>query len=214
MRKGPGRTGLIAVLVAFIVILWGGYGHHWPWTGISGRTATLWDWLHLLLLPVACGVLPVLLSSEGRLRRRHSMLIAVGGSALAFVVVAGYVVPWSWTGFVGNRLWDWLNLLALPVAVAVIPVMSELRMRWDSRHSAVALASLAVFIGIVIGGYVGNWSWTGFRGNTLWDWLHLLLLPLLLPTLVVPALRPVASSRMLVVRETEPASPEPQSGRR
>lgn len=214
MRKRPGRAGLIAALVAFIVVLWGGYGHHWRWTGISGRTATLWDWLHLLLLPVACGVLPVLLTSQGRLRRRHTLLIAIATVALAFVVVAGYVVPWGWTGFVGNRLWDWLELLALPVAVAAIPVMPELRMRWEFRRSMVAIVGIVVFIGIVIGGYLGHWSWTGFRGNTLWDWLHLLLLPLLLPTLVVPALRPVASSRMLVVHEAEAADGEGQPIRR
>jgi hypothetical protein len=69
------------------------------------------------------------------------------------------------------------------------------------RHSAIALACSAAFIGIVIGGYLGNWSWTGFRGNTLWDWLHLLLLPLLLPTVIVPALLPRASARMIRLDE-------------
>jgi hypothetical protein len=39
-------------------------------------------------------------------------------------------------------------------------------------------------------GYTIPWSWTGFRGNTVWDWLNLLFLPLLLPTLIVPALTP------------------------
>ena len=77
-----------------------------------------------------------------------------------------------------------------------------------------AAAGLAVFVGVVIGGYVGNWSWTGFRGNTLWDWLHLMLVPLLLPTVIVPALAPVASSRMIVVEEPEadPAAHLSESG--
>ncbi|MGH2876625.1 MAG: hypothetical protein ACRDNJ_10810 [Solirubrobacteraceae bacterium] len=43
-------------------------------------------------------------------------------------------------------------------------------------------------------GYAVPWAWTAFTGNTLWDWLHLLLLPLLLPTVVVPALMPMAKA--------------------
>jgi len=38
--------------LALAVVLWGGYSHHWPWTGINGGTATLWDWLNLLFLPL------------------------------------------------------------------------------------------------------------------------------------------------------------------
>jgi hypothetical protein len=42
------------------------------------------------------------------------------------------------------------------------------------------LAAMAVFLGIIAGGYILNWQWTGFRGNTLWDWLKLLVLPVVL----------------------------------
>jgi hypothetical protein len=40
------------------------------------------------------------------------------------------------------------------------------------------------------GGYVQKWQWTGFPANDqLWDWLHLLLLlPLVFPTTLLPAL--------------------------
>ncbi|MGH2514144.1 MAG: hypothetical protein ACRDHP_00665, partial [Ktedonobacterales bacterium] len=37
-----------------------------------------------------------------------------------------------------------------------------------------------VFVLTIIGGYMFNWGWTGFRGNTLWDWLQLLVLPIVL----------------------------------
>jgi len=37
-----------------------------------------------------------------------------------------------------------------------------------------------VFLLTIIGGYMFNWGWTGFRGNTLWDWLQLLILPVVL----------------------------------
>ncbi len=206
--KRPGRAGVLAaVLVALLVVLWGGYGHHWSWTGINGHTATLWDWLHLLLLPLAFGLLPVLLSDSTRMRPRHKVAGAGAISTLALLVIAGYAIPWSWTGFSGNRLWDWLELLALPLAVALIPVMPSLRVTWRRRHTLISLVALAVFVAIVVGGYVGHWSWTGFRGNTLWDWLHLLLLPLLLPTVIVPALAPAAAARLAVGEADDSVTP-------
>jgi hypothetical protein len=64
MWKRPGRVGIIAALVAATLVLWGGHGHHRPWTGISGRTATLWDWLNLLLLPVAFSRLVIVRETE------------------------------------------------------------------------------------------------------------------------------------------------------
>jgi hypothetical protein len=196
------RIGAVALAVALIAaVLWGGYGHRWPWTGINGRTATLWDWLHLLLLPVAFGMLPILLSERTRVRREHRWAGALLLVAFAAFVAAGYGIPWGWTGFSGNRLWDWLELLALPLAVALVPLMDDIRRGWTTRHSLVAGAGLAAFVAIVIGGYIGHWSWTGFRGNTLWDWLHLLLLPLLLPTVIMPKLTPRIEATMIVVEE-------------
>ncbi len=203
-RISPGGMSLLAGAVAFVVVvLWGGYGHHWSWTGINGRVATLWDWLHLLLLPVVLGVLPIWLSRRSRLTRRHKTLGLAAGMAFGVLVLAGYMMPWAWTGFVGNRLWDWLELIALPLAVALTPILHELRTSWSRRDSLVALAGLVAFVAVVLGGYLADWSWTGFRGNTLWDWLHLLLLPLLLPTVVVPALLPMATAGVIVVAEDE-----------
>jgi hypothetical protein len=188
------------------VVLWGGYGNHWSWTGINGRTATLWDWLHLLLLPVAVAVLPLWLSRRNRISSRHKSVGFGVLSAFLVLVLAGYTVPWGWTGFVGNRLWDWLELLALPLAVALMPVLREIRAAWNRRYTLVALIGAGAFVAVVLGGYVGKWEWTGFRGNTLWNWLQLLLLPLLLPTVVVPALMPIATAGMTVLDESEPAA--------
>ncbi len=205
------RSAVLAAVALLAVALWGGYGRHWSWTGISGRTATLWDWLHLLLLPVAVGILPLWLSRRTRVPRPHKVLGLVLLAAFAVLVVAGYVIPWAWTGFVGNRLWDWLELLVLPLAVALSPVMLELRESWSPRHSLIAAGLLAAFVAVVLGGYIGDWGWTGFRGNTFWNWLHLWLLPLLIPALVVPALRPRAMSGVVMLdenaRPSEPESP-------
>ncbi len=40
---------------------------------------------------------------------------------------------------------------------------------------------LVAFVVVVFGGYALAWGWTGFQGNTLWDWLRLLLVPFVLP---------------------------------
>jgi hypothetical protein len=192
-----GRPAVVAAVAAFAVVLWGGYGRHWSWTGINGNTATLWDWLHLLLLPVAVGILPLWLSHRTHLPNRHKALGLSLVLAFATLVVVGYAVPWAWTGFAGNRLWDWLELLVLPLSVALSPLVLGLRGNWTRVHSMVGIALLVAFTGVVIGGYVGDWRWTGFRGNTLWNWLHLWLLPLLIPALVVPALKLRAMSGVI-----------------
>jgi uncharacterized membrane protein len=189
------KAGWIAgATLAAAVVLWGGYSHHWPWTGINGRTATLWDWLHLLALPFAVGILPIWLSYRTRVHRPHRAAALALLAGLIALVLLGYLIPWAWTGFEGNTLWDWLNLIALPLAVALMPVYRELRTQWAPRHSMALAIGLAVFVLVVLLGYLVPWPWTGFTGNTLWDWLHLLLLPLLLPTVVVPALRPVLTA--------------------
>lgn len=192
-----------AAAAAFAVILWGGYGRHWSWTGINGKTATLWDWLHLLLLPVAVGILPLWLSRRARVPRRHEVLGLCLLLGFAVLVLAGYTIPWGWTGFVGNRLWDWLELLVLPLAVALSPLVLELRDTWTRRYSFVALAAAAAFAVVVIGGYVGDWGWTGFRGNTLWNWLQLWFLPLLIPAVVVPALLPRAMTGVVLLEDDD-----------
>ncbi len=202
------RSAALAAVTALAIVLWGGYGRHWSWTGINGHSATLWDWLHLLLLPIAVGILPLWLSRRTRLPRRHKVLGVSLLAAFAMLVLAGYAIPWAWTGFGGNRLWDWLELLVLPVAVAISPLTVELRESWTHRHSIATLVALGAFVVVVIGGYVGGWRWTGFRGNTAWNWLQLWLLPLLIPTVVVPALRPAAMSGVTVLDGEAPADPE------
>ncbi len=51
------RIGGAVALVVLALVVYGGYGEHWRWVGVNGATATLWDWLHLLLLPIAAVVL-------------------------------------------------------------------------------------------------------------------------------------------------------------
>ena len=186
---------MVVALVVAALVVYGGYGRHWRWIGVNGRTATLWDWLHLLLLPLAAVVLPLWLRHRPEVRGAVAGTLTAAAVVFVCVVLAGYLVPWAWTGFVGNTLWDWLNLGALPLAVALIPVLVELRSQWERRHATLLAVAAAAFVGLVLAGYLGHWRWTGFTGNTVWDWLHLLLLPLLVPAVIVPVLRPMLAER-------------------
>ena len=52
-----------------------------------------------------------------------------------------------------------------------------------SKHPVWMLAVTVVAAGIIvlaIGGYFLGWTWTGFEGNTFWDWLSLLITPVTL----------------------------------
>lgn len=214
------RTLLLAVgVVLAALLLWGGYAHHWSWTGINGHTATLWDWLKLTLLPLAFVVLPIWLRPDTRLQGQVKLAAMAAGAVLALVVLGGYLIPWAWTGFRGNNLWDWLNLVALPVAVALSPLWPEIRQGWERRHFTLAGVGLAVFLFVVAAGYLIPWAWTGFTGNTVWDWLHLLILPLLVPIVLIPTLKPVAEAPMTPIKTDQaavadvPATPaEPDRG--
>jgi hypothetical protein len=118
--------------------------------------------------------------------------------ALVFAVllIGGYLLHWTWTGFRDRpaqpddggspttstvALWDWLTVALLPVTVALVPAWlksrATRRTRWDVACAGIA----ATFVVLIIGGYRLNWTWTGFSGNKLWDWLHLLLVPFLVP---------------------------------
>jgi hypothetical protein len=153
-----------------------------------------------MLLPVVVAVLPVWLSRKAHLRRAHKTAGLATFGVFVLLVIVGYTASWGWTGFVGNKLWDWLELLALPLAVALAPLCADLRTSWSARHTLVGGGLVAVFLVPVLGGYLGHWGWTGFAGNTLWDWLNLFLLPLLVPTIVVPAIASIATEGVLEAR--------------
>jgi hypothetical protein len=108
-------------------------------------------------------------------------VFAAVGLAFAVLVIGGYTLDWQWTGFQGNTLWDWLELMALPLVVASLPLWFATHKRFGGRWRAVGISGLVVFVVVVIGGYAFSWGWTGFQGNTLWDWLRLLLVPFVLP---------------------------------
>jgi hypothetical protein len=196
-RKYAGSVLAVAVLV----VLWGGYIQGWQWTGFSGNNQ-VWDWLQLLLLPVLVGTIPLWIKHTDGITpaRRRSYLVTV--AVFAGFIAMGYLIPWRWTGFPGHTLWDWFTLLLLPAAVVIAPFLPAVVRSLRSYHKAVMVCLAMGWAATILGGYALGWSWTGYQGNTLWDWLQLLLLPLVVPTLLVPvALRWVAGTAAQPARE-------------
>jgi uncharacterized membrane protein len=182
----------IAVLGLLCV---GGYVFHWRWSGLSG-SVTLWDWLEVLALPVAIATAPLLLRHRRRLQRGHHLTVVGVLTGFAALVLAGYVVPLAWTGFRGNTLWDWLQLVLLPLVVATTSSLWGRTWQPRARHLAAAAGGLGVFAVLVVAGYLVPLKWTGFTGNTMWDWIKLLVLPVVVPTVLVPMLSQRVSERL------------------
>lgn len=62
-------------------------------------------------------------------RSMNPWTVALAGVVLVLVVLAigSYAFDWRWTGFKGNTLWNWLELLVLPAALAFAPL-------WVAAH--------------------------------------------------------------------------------
>ncbi|HEY6624163.1 MAG TPA: hypothetical protein VIX85_10050 [Acidimicrobiales bacterium] len=175
-----------AALVLSVVVLIGGYGAGWAWTGFQANNQ-LWDWLHLLLLPVAFALLPVWLRYSEHMGRTRKLTLSALVAAFWVFVAVGYLVPLHWTGFSGNSLWDWLVLIVLPVTLVTVRAWPTTSREISATHIAVFTTFGIAWVVTLIGGYGGSWKWTGYPGNTLWEWLQLLLLPIVFPTILLPA---------------------------
>lgn len=185
VRRRVVMAVVLFLAVALAVCLWGGYTQGWAWTGV-GDQETLWHWMNLLAVPIAFATLPLVLRSHARMRTERKVLLSVLLIAFVAFVIAGYAVPLEWTGFTGNTLWDWLTLLLLPAAIISVRFLRE-EQQLGPPHYAVGGVLVVAFLVVVYYGYAAPWDWTGFTGNTLLDWLQLLIVPIVFPTLVVPA---------------------------
>jgi hypothetical protein len=149
---------------------------------------------------------------DTRVHPRSKLFVTTALMLFSVVVILGYAVPWGWTGFRGNTVWDWFNLVFLPLTLVVIPRFIELRHSWQARHTLVTGVIMTVFLAFVLGGYLGSWRWTGFTGNTLWNWMQLLFLPLLVPTVILPAFQPMAMRQVVYLDEHGNPIPPPSPG--
>jgi heme/copper-type cytochrome/quinol oxidase subunit 4 len=169
-----------SAVFAFAVTVVGGYELGWTWTGFADND-TVWDWLHLLVLPVVLTAAPVWYGTRLRLRVEWRLLAATVAAVFGVLLAGGYWLGWTWTGFDGRTLWDWLELLVLPATVTVLPIWLALGRSLHPRLRQAGAGVIVAFALLVAAGYSFDWRWTGFPGNTLWDWLHLLLVPFVLP---------------------------------
>ncbi len=110
---------------------------------------------------------------------------------LVVLEIGTYAFNWTWTGFKANdTVWDWLNLLLIPIALASVPIWfmaeEEQQRIWLAQLKWVFLASVVILAVLFIGTYAFNWFWTGFKDHgNLWDWLSLLLVPVTVATLPI-----------------------------
>lgn len=213
VRRRPPRLLPIAIsagVVLLAILIVGSYPMGWTWTGFADNDH-LYDYLRLLVLPVVVATLPL----WARTRRAHREMwqAAVVAAAVVFAItlVGGYVLGWTWTGYAGLRLWDWLELLVLPGVLALLPLWLETHERLERRWIAAFAVAVVVFVVLVIGGYGLGWAWTGFPGNTVWDWLQLMLVPFLLPAALTWYERSNRRVAAELAREldADPGEPEP-----
>jgi hypothetical protein len=198
-------AGVVVLAVGFAVVIVGGYRLGWTWTGF-GDNGTVWDWLQLMVLPIVLTLLPVWYRTRRRWRIEWRGAAVVLATVSAVLIIGGYALDWAWTGFEGKTLWDWLDLLVLPLALTLLPISLESSWgRFREMRMALTIAGIALGL-LVIGGYAFDWAWTGFQGNTFWDWLHLLLVPFLLPAAVTWL---STRARETETRQTPTAGEEP-----
>jgi hypothetical protein len=133
------KRALVVVIVILIVLEIGTYAFNWTWTGFKAN-ATVWDWLKLLLLPIAFAVVPIWFTAEEGQQR--IWLAQLKWVLLAIIVVLGvlfigsYAFNWTWTGFKENgSLWNWLELLLVPMIVAVLPIWYIIRQSRSNSES-------------------------------------------------------------------------------
>jgi uncharacterized membrane protein len=177
-------AGLMLVLAVLLV---GGYALRWPWTGFTANNQ-LWDWMQLLLLPVALATFPLWLRFSPYMSPVRRRMLGAAVLVFAVFVLVGYVNPLTWTGFRGQTLWNWLTLIILPVSIVTVRVWPQSGRDLRRGHVACAMVICVALVTTIIGGYWGGWSWTGYEGNTLWDWLTLVLAPAAVMTILVPTL--------------------------
>ena len=192
-----------------VLYLWAGYVEGWTWTGLSSKV-TLWDWLEGLALPATVGLVPLLLRHRG-----HSVA-AIGRrpgawSAFAALVLAGYLVPLGLDRVHRQHAVGLAEPRPAAGGGGHLDAVATLRRagRPVTRRSSACGGVVAALV--VAAGYLVPWAWTGFTGNTAWDWIKLLLLPVLLPTFVLPRLLDTAEDWMTSSRPTDPVATESRS---
>ncbi len=62
------KKALVVFVAVFVLLEIGTYAFNWTWTGFKGND-TVWDYLQLLLLPIALAIMPIWIMAEEAQRR-------------------------------------------------------------------------------------------------------------------------------------------------
>ena len=90
------------------------------------------------------------LADNETVRKDATYVLVVAGLV---ALVGGYAGPWKWTGFEANgQVWDWLDLLLLPVVLGTIPLWIQDREYIGTGWRIVYVAFIVAFTGFVIAG--------------------------------------------------------------
>ncbi len=66
---------------------------------------------------------------------KHHPFIATGMIGLIALIFSGYWFHWAWTGF-NKTLWDWMQLLLIPVALALVAIWFNRNERLNEQQIA------------------------------------------------------------------------------
>ena len=180
------RAAIASAVLATAVLLWGGYTGHWSWTGLSdndtlsglaeatGPAAVVGGVAAVAAVapPDECHPARDVGRGSGGVRRvRATRATRCTGRGPGLPVTAcgtgwSYCVP--------------------PVVIATVKFWTAER-TMETRHWMGVAAVIAGFVIFAASAYLLPINWSGFVGNTLWDWVKLLFIPILMPLVLVPA---------------------------
>ena len=133
------KRALVATLVILVVLEIGTYAFNQTWTGFKAND-TVWDWLHLLLIPIALAAVPIWFTAEEGQQRiwlaQLKWFFLASVVILVVLFIGTYTFNWFWTGFKDHgTLWDWLDLLMVPLIVAALPIWYSIRQSRSNTES-------------------------------------------------------------------------------
>jgi hypothetical protein len=83
------RLAAASAALALVVTIAGGEWLGWTWTGFADNN-TVWDWLHLLVLPVVLTAAPVWYGTRRSARIEWRLLLGAVAGAFVVLLVGGY----------------------------------------------------------------------------------------------------------------------------
>ena len=170
--------------IGLVVVLVGGYGYRWSWTGFADNDQ-LWDWLNLLVLPVAFGTFAVWLKHGSRMSRSRRRARPRRGGVRR-VRRRRLPHPDHLDRVQGQHALGLADVLLLPLALMTVKLWPSTARELGGWHVVFGVA-IAIALGHARSAVRRQLEWTGYPGNTLWDWMSLVLGPLVIATLVIPA---------------------------